>query len=104
MGGAEASSHFNLQQYNPVYDDPTKPGFLKPAYLTPTSILTSAQGLTAARRLVAGNSSTVDPARQALLTKRIDAAKMPIYLVTMYRWQELTNFTEQTGFVHYHKC
>eukprot|EP01052_Picozoa_sp_SAG31_P056855 SAG31_NODE_16510_length_706_cov_1.179572_1_plen_218_part_10 len=93
IGGAEASSHFYLSQYNPLWDDPTKNGFLHASYLTPTSILSSVRGLTAARK-VAANS--VDKARAAVLTKRIDAAKMPIYLVILYRWHELTNFTEGT--------
>lgn len=96
MGGAEAASHFYLGQYNPVYDDPSKPDFLKADYLTPTSTLTSAQGLTAARRSVAKGTS-IDPGRQAVLLMRIDAAKMPIYLVTMYRWHELAKYTAQAG-------
>lgn len=44
----------------------------------------SAQGLTAARRLVANGA---DKARAAVLTRRMDAAKMPIYLVALYRWK-----------------
>ena len=43
-----------------------------------------------ARKVVA---SGADSARAAVLTARIDAAKMPIYLVVLYRWHELRNFT-----------
>ena len=83
-----------MMQYDPVYDNPAKPGFLKDGFLTPTAILTSAQGFTAARRVV---EKGADKVRAAILTQRIDAAKLPIYLVALFRWQELEAFAVQTG-------
>ena len=93
MGGAEAASHFYLQQYNPLYDNPATPGFLAADYLTPSSVLESARGLTAARQLVAAGTDT---ARAAVLTRRMDAAKMPVYLVVMFRWAEMRAFANRT--------
>jgi hypothetical protein len=94
MGGSEEASQFYMMQYDPVYDNPAKPGFLKDGFLTPTAILTSAQGFTAARRVV---EKGADKVRAAILTQRIDAAKLPIYLVALFRWQELEAFAVQTG-------
>jgi hypothetical protein len=67
---------------------------LKDSYLTPTAILTGAQGLTTARRLVANGA---DKARAAVLTTRMDAAKMLVYLVLLFRREEMMNISAATG-------
>jgi hypothetical protein len=96
FGGAEASAHFVMQQYDPKYDSPAgpnSPNFLRDPFLTPTAILSAARGLTAAQRVVNGS----DAPRKVTLLRRLDAAKMPTLLVLLYRWEELRNVSAVRG-------
>ena len=99
FGGAEASAHSVMSQYDPKYDSPTGPNnatFLRDPFLTPTAILTAARGLTEAQRVVARLGAENATRRETLL-RRLDAAKMPTLLVLLYRWEELRSVSVARG-------